>query len=256
MRRDPLIFRAALRPLAHPDQLGHVHLFHIGEMGGLVGGLEHVVADPAPDAAVGNPFGGAGCGRRGRGDRRRRLGPGQVLPRDPSARTGALDLFQVDLHLFGQAPDGRGRQDPHRFTPPPDRWPARGCMGRRADRLGFGLVFARIDHHEYGPDLDGVSFIASMFHDAALDGRRDLDGGLVRHDLHHGLIFFDLVSYRNQPANDLAFHDAFAYVGEPESVRHGTLLRIRRSRAIHPGFFRFQAGILLRERKGRGCRNR
>ena len=115
---DALEFFGPLRPLAHADQLGHVHLLHVSEMGSLVGGLNHVVADPAPDAPVWNPFRRPGRGRSGFGNRRRFPGPGQILSRDPSARTGAFDPLQVDLHLFGQTPDGRCRKDPCRFSPP------------------------------------------------------------------------------------------------------------------------------------------
>ena len=92
--------------------------------------------------------------------------------------------------------------------------------------------------------------------DRARARRRDLDRGLVGHDLDHRLVLCDGVARLDQPADDLALDDAFADVGQLELERHATSLRTARSARSPARRDRATAGTRARACTGTACRSR
>ena len=102
----------------------------------------------------------------------------------------------------------RRRPGPLRARPRPRaRGRAAGALVEVEDHVDLALV-------------DGL-------HDRAAGGRRHLDGGLVGHDLDHGLVLLDRGPFGHEPLDDLAFGDAFADVGQLELDHWGVVLDVR-----------------------------
>ena len=176
--------------------------------------------------------------RRPRAPRRRRGrrprsggGPADVVVGDPAARPRPADLAEVHPQLPREAPGrGRGgRREPGggrrsrrsrsrgRASRGGGRRSRRGRDGRRGrPRRATGIREAQQDGADLDPlprpDVDPV--------DPAAEWRRQLDLGLL--GLHHedGLVFLDLLPFRDQDADDLRLGEAFPEIGQPEISRH------------------------------------
>ena len=56
--------------------------------------------------------------------------------------------------------------------------------------------------------------------DGPLVGRGHFDHGLIGFDLGQGLVFFDLIAFPDQPADDLSFCDSLADIRKLELLGH------------------------------------
>ncbi len=144
-----------------------------------------------------------------------------------------------------------GRRQPRRIR-------CRGCCragrgGRRAGRVrgaGFGLFDAQqlAAHGQRAPDL------AAEREHAAGHRRRDLDVGLVGHDVGHRLVLGHLVARRHMPGHELDLGDALADVGHLDDahahLRPPSCAAARRPRA--PG----RESRPIRARAGTVCPSR
>src|SRR5437773_2101905 len=160
---EALPFRGLLQVVPQVDQLGHVHLFDVREMGRGHVGLRHLFEDPLAKAVDRNPLLPAlrrshghsrrwGQGGRGLGRHRGRLRPlAHVVLRDPPLRAGPPERAQVhaqfldepldDLAFVDALPDvGELELAGHRF-PRFDtrRKTAIGLTFCTATRVPFGL---------------------------------------------------------------------------------------------------------------------
>ena len=91
------------------------------------------------------------------------------------------------------------------------------------DRLLHGGRFAgrvAADRDEDRADGDDLALGHEDARHDARCGRRDLDGCLVRLDLHERVVLRHLLALGDEPPRNLAFREAFAEVRELELVRH------------------------------------
>src|SRR5213594_1701390 len=110
-------------------------------------------------------------------------------------------------------------------------WCLRSCRrrwrGGRSGGLGPGRDgLARLSEHDEGAaDLHDLALFRAELKDLSGDGRWDLNGHLIRHDLDDRVVFLDGVSLFHEPLDDLAFVDALPDVGELELAGHRLLSR-------------------------------
>ena len=132
-----------------------------------------------------------------------------VLLRDAPLRAGAGKAVDVDAELLGNLADERRR--------------ASALRSRCGDRLLHGGRFAgrvAADRDEDRADGDDLALRHEDARHDARRGRRDLDGCLVRLDLHERVVLCHLLPLGDEPPRNLAFREAFAEVRELELVRH------------------------------------
>jgi hypothetical protein len=86
--------------------------------------------------------------------------------------------------------------------------PIRGSVART---INFQLDQRRTDGGH-------ITRLAGKRNDDAAHGRRHLDRRLVGHHVDEVLIFFDAITHRHMPGDDLGFGRAFAHIGQLEDV--------------------------------------
>ncbi|MNX15747.1 hypothetical protein D3C86_455990 [compost metagenome] len=179
-----------------------------------------------------------------RGSRHAAFGdPTDVFLGDPAVGAGAGDLGQFDAQLPSRLAGGRSGENPtegvHRVLDDRGRLGKlvvkdAARVGEREFRRGSGGLSSRslglvpavrdgglgagfhLDHDDHVADVDDLAGLTNGLDDLALAGRGNLDGGLVGHDLEHGLVRSDLVAGLHQPGNQFALDHALADVGETE----------------------------------------
>ncbi len=158
--------------------------------------------------------------------------PFDIRPGDAAAR--ACDLGKVDAEVRGQsARDRRSRRHPGRCTGRDRHKPGlcRRC-GRCVDRQGF----AGAQHPGHGPaHRHFLPFRGRQAGQDAVRRRLNLDGDLVRGDLHHGIANSHRVALPAQPAQQGAGVLVHSQDRHDHFVRHGpSALRPRRTGRAPP----------------------
>src|SRR5712692_922774 len=254
---DPLALRGGFQMVAQVDELGHIDLFHIGEMSRRDVGLRHLLENPLaqpmnrdPLFAAGGRNGGGRRGHRGDASRGALSGFANVILGEATLRAAPSDRREIHVEFLREAADRGRREDLARGSGRRRggrharwRWSRRGSA-----RLGSGRGhLARLAEHDEGvADLDDFAFFRSQLKDFPGDGRRDLDRHLVGHDLDDRVVLLDGVPFLHEPLDDLAFVDALPDVGELELAGHLLSLGVRRKPRGHLNILHLQVrGPLL-----------
>ena len=86
----------------------------------------------------------------------------------------------------------------------------------------MGCVTLCREHRQFRSYRDDISRFAGDGHQGTAHRRRDLDGGLVRHHVHQGLIRFDGITDPGAPDDDLRLDGPFTQVRQLERIiSHG-----------------------------------
>ena len=92
----------------------------------------------------------------------------------------------------------------------------------------MGCVTLRREHCQFSAHGDDVTGFAGDGHQGPAHRRRDLDGGLVRHHVHQGLIRFDGITDPGAPDDDLGLDGPFTQVRQLERIfGHNQASRVR-----------------------------
>ncbi len=99
-------------------------------------------------------------------------------------------------------------------------------LGRLVRRSRRGAFAFDLETNQGRADGDGVADIGAEPQDLAFDGRRNLDGRLVRHDGGEQRILAHEVADLDVPFDELGLRDAFADVGQLDDMlghRHASI---------------------------------
>src|SRR5256712_762281 len=247
---DSLALRGGFQMVAQVNELGHVDLFHIREVsrGGVR--FRHLLEDPLPQPMNRDPLfagGGRDCsgryGHRGGDSRGGLSGLADVIFGEATLRATASDCREIHVEFLREAADGGCREDVpgrggRRGRDGHDRW--RWSRGRPGRLWSGGGPLARLAAHgERGAGPDGPPPLRPALGGRTRDGRRDLNGDLVRHDLDDWVVLLDGVPFLHEPLDDLAFVDAFPNVGKLELAGHRISLWVLRKPALSLTFSTF-----------------
>src|SRR2546428_556715 len=186
---------------------------------------------------------GGRYGPRGGDSRGGLSGLADVIFGEATLRATASDCREIHVEFLREAADGGCREDVpgrggRRGRDGHDRWRwSRGRPGRLWSGRGRLARFA--EHDERVADLDDLAFFRPELEDLSRDGRRDLNGDLVRHDLDDWVVLLDGVPFLHEPLDDLAFVDAFPNVGKLELAGHRISLWVLRKPALSLTFSTF-----------------
>src|SRR2546428_338208 len=221
------------------DELRHVDLLDVREVGRRDVGFRHLLEDALPqpmdrDSLLAAARGDSGCRRRcDNGRPRRAVGDfADVILAEAALRPAPSDRCEIHVEFLREATD-RGRREDisgrtgrgRRLRPCRRRW-----RGGRSSALGPGRNgLARLPENDEGAaDLHDLALFRAELKDLSGDGRLVLDGYLIRHDLDGRVVFLDGVPLFHEPLDDLAFVDALPDVGELELAGHRLLSRCLR----------------------------
>src|SRR2546425_1143177 len=206
---DSLALRGGFQMVAQVNELGHVDLFHIREVsrGGVR--FRHLLEDPLPQPMNRDPLfagGGRDCsgryGHRGGDSRGGLSGLADVIFGEATLRATASDCREIHVEFLREAADGGCREDVpgrggRRGRDGHERWRwSRGRPGRLWS--GRGRLGRFAEHDERVADLDDLALFRPELEDLTRDGRRDLNGDLVRHDLDDWVVLLDGVPFLHE----------------------------------------------------------